>query len=73
MSKANNNNKLFAKSKKIRFYKQLGLQDCGLACLRMIVGHYGKTIKLSTLKELVELNEKGATFLSLMNAAKKLA
>lgn len=72
MSKANNNNKLFAKSKKIRFYKQLGLQDCGLACLRMIVGHYGKTIKLSTLKELVELNEKGATFLSLMNAAKKV-
>ncbi len=60
------------KIKKIRFFKQLGEQDCGLACLRMIVRYYGKSITIADLKELVELKENGATFLDIINAGRKI-
>ena len=40
-------------------YKQLDQMDCGPACFRMVVKHFGRNIKLQTLRKLCEINREG--------------
>ena len=47
-------------------------KDCGPACLRMIVRHYGKDIPLKKLRELSFITREGVSMLGLSEAAERL-
>lgn len=46
--------------------------ECGMACLAMICGHYGKNIDLITLRQQFNLSARGTTLSGLINTANKL-
>lgn len=46
--------------------------DCGPACLRMIVRHYGKDVPLKKLRELSFITRQGVSMLGLSEAAERL-
>ncbi|RYD56786.1 MAG: peptidase domain-containing ABC transporter [Sphingobacteriales bacterium] len=51
------------------FYKQYDQMDCGVACLRMICKHYGKTIAHDIISERAHLNVTGTSLGGLAEAA----
>ncbi|WP_049277965.1 cysteine peptidase family C39 domain-containing protein, partial [Serratia marcescens] len=46
--------------------------ECGLACLAMICGHYGKNIDLIALRRQFNLSTRGATLAGLSGIAEQL-
>lgn len=54
------------------FYKQSDQMDCGPTCLRMVTKHFGRNIKLQTLRELCEINREGVSLLGISDAAEKV-
>lgn len=46
--------------------------ECGMACLAMICGHYGKNIDLITLRRQFNLSSRGTTLSGLINSATEL-
>jgi ATP-binding cassette subfamily B protein len=46
--------------------------DCRPTCLRMIAKHFGRNIKLQTLRELCEINRDGVSLLGIGDAAEKI-
>nr|WP_298794221.1 peptidase domain-containing ABC transporter [uncultured Acetobacter sp.] len=48
---------------------QVEASECGLACLAMIMGHYGNQIDLSTLRRRYSVSVKGVTLRNLISAA----
>lgn len=46
--------------------------ECGLACLAMICGHYGKNIDLIALRRQFNLSTRGATLVGLTGIAEQL-
>ncbi|WP_298951974.1 cysteine peptidase family C39 domain-containing protein [uncultured Nonlabens sp.] len=58
------------------YKKHLVLQqdqkDCGCACLKMVLRYYSSDENLEYLKELSGTNEKGTSFLGLIQASEKL-
>lgn len=46
--------------------------ECGMACLAMICGHYGKNIDLITLRRQFNLSARGTTLSGLINTANEL-
>src|SRR5215217_1907020 len=53
-------------SKKIGFVKQLDSNDCGLACLAMLLGYFGHKITLNQLKANAEITIDGISIENLM-------
>lgn len=54
------------------YYKQSESNDCGPACLKMIVKFYEKDIALQTLRELCHIEREGVSIKALINAAEKI-
>jgi ATP-binding cassette subfamily B protein len=54
------------------FYKQPDQMDCGPTCLRMVAKHFGRNIKLQTLRQLCEINREGVSLLGISDAAEKI-
>jgi len=46
--------------------------ECGLACLAMVCGHYGKNIDLITLRRQFNLSARGTTLSGLTSMAEQL-
>lgn len=55
-------------SRKFSFHAQHDAMDCGPACLKMIAGFYGRTLKLDSLRERSYITKNGVNFLGLMEA-----
>lgn len=45
--------------------------ECGLACIAMIIGHYGSKIDLSSLRQSHEISSQGATLARLIQITKE--
>lgn len=57
---------------KFPFYHQHDSMDCGPACLKMIAQHYGKSYRLSTLREKCHITRDGVSMLGISDAAEEL-
>lgn len=53
----------------MKLYKQHDLVDCGPACLKMIIRHYGKNISIDSIRNKSYLSKDGVSFVGLSNAA----
>lgn len=51
---------------------QTEASECGLACLAMICGHYGKNVDLIALRQQFNLSARGTTLLGLTGIAEQL-
>lgn len=51
---------------------QTEASECGLACLAMICGHYGKNVDLIALRQQFNLSARGATLSGLTGIAEQL-
>ncbi|MGG8496173.1 peptidase domain-containing ABC transporter [Tenacibaculum sp. TC6] len=58
--------------KKIKLIKQLDSSDCGIACLRMIAGYYGKFYKSSHLKEYTHIIKDGVSIAQICDVAEEI-
>ena len=58
--------------KKYPFEKQIGIKDCGVACLRMIIKYYGGDYPISKLRELTCTTKEGTSAYNLIEGAKKI-
>ncbi|OQY97104.1 MAG: hypothetical protein B6D37_00020, partial [Sphingobacteriales bacterium UTBCD1] len=58
--------------KSFSFFSQNDSMDCGPACLRMIVGYYGKNISLQTLREKTQIGKEGVNLLGISEAAEAI-
>ena len=59
-------------SKPFKLIRQLDVMDCGPTCLMMIGLHYGKKIRLNTLRALCDKGQQGVTLLGINRAAEEL-
>ncbi|ENM5738039.1 peptidase domain-containing ABC transporter [Vibrio mimicus] len=57
---------------RIPLVHQIESSECGLACLAMICGHYGKQIDLFSLRQQFNLSARGTTLSGLNNIADQL-
>ena len=51
---------------------QVEAAECGLACLAMIMGHYGNQIDLATLRRRYSVSVKGVSLRDLVTTADKV-
>jgi len=58
--------------KRIKFIKQLDSNDCGLACLAMLLGYFGKQVSLNQLKQDAALNIEGISIQNLVRQSRKM-
>lgn len=58
--------------KKNDYISQIDESDCGVACLAMILKHYGSTTSLAYLRNLAKTDNEGTTALGLVKTANKL-
>ncbi|MBU7449564.1 hypothetical protein EFP40_12045 [Lactiplantibacillus pentosus] len=54
------------------YISQIDESDCGVACLAMILKHFGSNVSLAYLRNLAKTNTKGTTALGLVRTAEKL-
>ncbi len=57
--------------RKIKLIQQMGVTDCGLACLSMIFNYYGYKIDLPTLSSEVTVGRDGLTIIDMKEIAEK--
>lgn len=57
-------------AKRIPEVRQAAETDCGAACLTMVLAHYGKTVRLDEVRELLGIGRDGADALSLLKGAR---
>jgi ATP-binding cassette subfamily B protein len=50
--------------------QQLTEMDCSAACLAMVLGHHGRSVRLDELREVMGLDRDGATALAIVDAAR---
>lgn len=55
-----------------KFYKQYNSTDCGPACIKMLVKHYGKDISMQQLRDICNTDREGTSIAELNNALQKL-
>ncbi|MBK0382466.1 peptidase domain-containing ABC transporter [Pedobacter sp. SD-b] len=53
-------------------YRQVESKDCGPACLKMILKHYGKNVALPTIRAYSETTRNGSNLTGISDAAEKL-
>lgn len=58
--------------KRFPFYQQLDQYDCGVACLRMIAKHYGKSYTSEYIRDLSYIQKTGASLLGIAEAAQSI-
>ena len=58
--------------KKYPFEKQIGIKDCGVACLKMIIKYYGGDYPISKLREITNTTKDGTSAYNLIEGAKKV-
>ncbi|PDY85338.1 peptidase domain-containing ABC transporter [Bacillus toyonensis] len=58
--------------KKVRYFKQFDLKDCGPACLAMISNYYGLNISISKIREIAGTDLQGTNVKGLIEAGEKL-
>lgn len=58
--------------RRMRFVRQIDEMDCGAACLAMIGSHFGRTISLARIRQLVNTGLDGTSLRSLCSAAEEL-
>lgn len=51
------------------FYRQYDTMDCGPACLRMVVKHYGRNISIQSLREKTQIGKDGVNLIGISEAA----
>ena len=61
---------LFSRRRKVPVIYQLEAAECGLACLAMVCGYYGKHVGIFELRHSFRISTKGATVQSLVQAAR---
>lgn len=54
------------------YISQIDESDCGVACLAMILKHFGSNVSLAYLRNLAKTNTEGTTALGLVRTAEKL-
>ena len=54
------------------FYKQYDSMDCGPACLRMVVKHFGQNISIQSLREKTQIGKDGVNLLGISEAAETI-
>lgn len=59
-------------SKKVPFYKQMDMMDCGPTCLRMIAGFYGKFYSAQYLRERAHITREGVSLGGISQAAESI-
>lgn len=59
-------------SKRVPFFMQHDIMDCGPTCLRMIAAYYGKSISLETLRGISYISQEGVCLLGISVAAEKI-
>ncbi|HIP24413.1 MAG TPA: peptidase domain-containing ABC transporter [Rhodobacteraceae bacterium] len=55
---------------KVPFVRQLGLRDCGAACLAMVLSYHGRATSLSQIREVMRVGRDGVTAASIVTAAR---
>lgn len=58
--------------KKFPFVQQLGLKDCGPACLKMIARWYGRRMDFDYLRQKCNINKMGVSMLGISEAAEAI-
>ena len=56
----------------MQYYEQLGVNDCGPACLAMVASHYKSYIRISEIRKLCKTDIMGTNLTGLITAAEKL-
>ncbi|MDR2410751.1 MAG: hypothetical protein LBE13_21935, partial [Bacteroidales bacterium] len=56
----------------MKYYQQLGVNDCAPACLAMIASYYKKYVSVAEIKKLTKTDAMGTNFTGLINAAQIL-
>jgi ATP-binding cassette, subfamily B, bacterial len=64
--------RLGARGRRIPLVQQLTATECGLACLAMVLGYYGKTVGREELRDVLHVGRDGTTARVLLNAARHL-
>jgi ATP-binding cassette, subfamily B, bacterial len=59
-------------NKKIVYFRQSGVADCGLTCLRMIAATHNKNVSMQQLRKIVPVYKNGTNFFVLQQAAEKI-
>jgi HlyB family type I secretion system ABC transporter len=58
--------------RRMRFVRQIDEMDCGAACLAMVAGHFGRSVSLARIRQLVNTGLDGTSLRSLCGAAEEL-
>jgi ATP-binding cassette subfamily B protein len=57
---------------RMRFVRQIDEMDCGAACLAMVTRHFGRSVSLARIRQLVNTGLDGTSLRSLCGAAEEL-
>lgn len=58
--------------KRFPYYQQLGIKDCGPACLKMIAAWYGKQYDMNYLRQKCNITKYGVNLLGIIEAAEAI-
>jgi len=58
--------------RRMRFVRQIDEMDCGAACLAMVAHHFGRSVSLARIRQLVNTGLDGTSLRSLCSAAEEL-
>src|SRR5687768_9291774 len=56
--------------RRIPHIQQLDANDCGAACLAMVLAYHGKQVRLDEVREVLGSHRDGATALAILDAAR---
>ena len=56
--------------RRIPVVRQLNGVECGLACLGMVLGYFGRSVSLEELREVIGVSRSGATAIALLDGAR---
>lgn len=59
-------------AKKFPHYHQTESKDCGPTCLKIIANHYGRILRIQSIRDLAETTREGSNLLALSNAAEAI-
>jgi len=60
------------KKKRVRLIRQLGVTDCGIACLAMLYQYYNYNIDISELKAMVDIGRNGMSLAEMKKITEEL-
>jgi ABC-type bacteriocin/lantibiotic exporter with double-glycine peptidase domain len=56
--------------RQIPFIRQLNAYECGLACLAMVLGYFGKRVRVEEMRDLLGVSRSGVSAVALLDAAR---